>query len=385
MSRVAQIPTRHASERARLIVAASEHNADMLHLTGFRAPDPFAALQHRGRTTLLLNDLEIDRARTEARDCDVASYSECEKGLRAKGGSRPEFASVLAAFLKGRSVREADVPADFPLGLAAVLRKRGVRTHPVQGAFVPERMIKSPDEIRMLRAASRIAEVGMARGMDVLATSKIRRNRRLAWGNGILTSERLRMEIEMAIVRAGGQARGDTIVACGEEACDPHARGSGPLRAGELIILDIFPRDAGTGYFGDITRTVVRGRASEAQRRLWQTCLHGQRAALRALKPGVDGAALQKAVSEGFAEEGYPTEIYEGHWRGFFHGLGHGLGLEVHEDPRISAATFRPGIVITIEPGIYWPGVGGVRHEDVAVITETGHKLLTRHPKPLEI
>jgi Xaa-Pro aminopeptidase len=157
------------------------------------------------------------------------------------------------------------------------------------------------------------------------------------------------------------------------------------LRAHELIILDLFPRAAASGYFGDMTRTVVRGRASDAQRKLWETCLEGQKRALRAIKPGRSGKAVQDDVRQYFTDQGYPTERREGRWSGFFHGLGHGLGLEIHESPRVGTTTFHPGQVVTVEPGLYIPGFGGVRHEDVVTITKTGHRLLSRFPKPLEI
>jgi Xaa-Pro aminopeptidase len=225
----------------------------------------------------------------------------------------------------------------------------------------------------------------MERAMEILRSAAPRKDGRLSFGKRILTSEILRLEIETAIVRAGGEARGDTIVAGGEQACDPHGRGAGPLRANELIILDIFPRDARSGYFGDITRTVVRGRASEAQRVLWETCLAGQKMALEKMKPGNLGGPVHDLVKTFFAENGYPTEIRDGRWQGFFHGTGHGLGLEIHEPPRFAATTFLPGQVITVEPGIYVPGLGGVRHEDVALVTRRAPRLLTKAPKPFEI
>jgi Xaa-Pro aminopeptidase len=134
-----------------------------------------------------------------------------------------------------------------------------------------------------------------------------------------------------------------------------------------------------------MTRTVVRGRANEARRRLWETCLAGQKQALKAIQPGVAGKLVQEAVKDYFQKQGYPTEQREGRWTGFFHGLGHGLGLEIHESPRIAATTFQPGQVVTVEPGIYVPGIGGARHEDVVTVTETGHQLLSRFPKELEI
>jgi Xaa-Pro aminopeptidase len=179
----------------------------------------------------------------------------------------------------------------------------------------------------------------------------------------------------------------NTIVAGGEQACDPHQRGSGQLFAGQLIILDVFPRHVATGYFGDLTRTVLKGKglATERRKNMWEVCLEGQKRALDAIKPGVEGLKLQEDVRQFFADNGFPTREVNGCWTGFFHGLGHGLGLEVHELPRISHTTFQPGQVFTIEPGLYYPGTGGVRHEDVVVVTEDGYELLNDLPKPFVI
>ncbi|GAB4180473.1 MAG: Xaa-Pro peptidase family protein [Terrimicrobiaceae bacterium] len=357
----------------------------MLYGSGFRAPDEFLFLQTGDKRTLLLNDLEVDRGRSEATVDEVVSYSEVEAGLRGRKKKSLTISQVVGGFLLARGIKRVEVPADFPLGMARALKKLGVRTKPSRTAFWPSREFKTPAEARKLTEACRVAEAGVQRAYDILAATKIRKDRRLTWGGRTLTSELLRAEIEVAVVRAGGQAAGDSIVAGGEQACDPHGRGSGPLRAGELIILDVFPRHSASKYFGDITRTVVRGSAPEACRKLWETCLQAQQKAFKSLKPGADGAAMQREIQEFFAAEGYPREIYGGRWRGFFHGLGHGLGLEIHESPRIATTTITPGQVVTIEPGIYWPGVGGVRHEDVAFVTSKGYRLLTKLAKPLEI
>ncbi|MDX2080323.1 MAG: Xaa-Pro peptidase family protein [Terrimicrobiaceae bacterium] len=371
--------------RPKLIIASSESSADQLYASGFRAPDPFVFLERDGKRYLLLSDLEVDRGRSEARGAKVEAYSAVEREVQAGKSKKPSYARVVAAWLKAKKARSVVVPADFPFGLARLLRKEDIRLKPSKGPLYPERETKSPTEVRQIEAALRIAEAGMARGFEVLAATVIRKDGRLVWSRRTLTSELLRIEIESAVLRAGGEARGDTIVAGGEQACDPHGRGSGPLRAGELIILDIFPRDARSGFFGDITRTVVRGRASDAQRHLWETCLEGQKLAIDAMKPGNQGAIVHEQVKAAFASAGYPTEIRDGRWQGFFHGTGHGLGLEIHESPRFSATTFLPGQVLTVEPGIYIPGLGGVRHEDVALVTKKGARLLTKHPKPLEI
>jgi Xaa-Pro aminopeptidase len=334
---------------------------------------------------LLLSDLELDRGRRQAKVNRVDSFSEVEKKVQDGKKKKPAYARVVAAWLRANKARHVVVPGDFPFGLSRLLKKEGVRLKPAKGSFYPEREKKSSREVRAISTAIGVAEAGMARAMDILASAVPRKDGRLMLGRRTLTSELLRTEIEMTIVRAGGEARGDTIVAGGAQACDPHERGSGPLRANELIIIDIFPRDPRSGYYGDITRTVVRGKATSLQRRLWETCLAGQARALEKMRPGNQGAVAHESIKAYFAEQGYPTEIRDGRWQGFFHGTGHGLGLEVHEAPRFAAATFLPGQVITVEPGIYMPGIGGVRHEDVALVTRRGPRLLTKAPKPLEI
>lgn len=364
--------------KARLIIASSEHDADMLYATRFFAPDAFIFLQKGGRKIIVLNDLEIDRGRKHAKVDRIVSYSE----IARRTGKNAPFAAVVAQFLREEKIRGAEVPANFPIGLARHLKN--VRLTPVDGWFWSERECKTPEELRLIGRALRITESGMARAVEVLKAAKIGAGKRLTWSGRALTSEMLRAEIESAVLRAGG-IPANTIVACGNQACDPHERGSGPLRADSLIILDIFPRDARSGYFGDMTRTVVRGRASETQRRLWETVRAGQRMALRAMKPGASGSAIHEEVKAFFTRSGYPTEVRNGRWTGFFHGTGHGLGLEIHEEPRFARARFKPGHVMTVEPGLYYPGLGGVRIEDVAAVTRSGVRVLSRFPNVLEI
>ena len=180
----------------------------------------------------------------------------------------------------------------------------------------------------------------------------------------------------------------ELIVAGGKQGCDPHERGYGPLRAHEPIILDIFPRSMTTGYFGDITRTVVRGRASEAIRKLYDTVLQGQTFAFKSMREGVATVDVHKAVQEFFEKQGYKTGKKGGRMQGFFHGTGHGLGLEIHEPPRMgvnSTGKLQAGEVVTVEPGLYYPQIGGVRMEDVALITKGAPRNLTRFERVLEI
>ena len=378
---------------AKLIVAASEESADILYATKFFAPDAFLFLEQDGRTTILLSDLEVDRGRKSARVDEVLSFSEFAKEHKKTLGRQPTFAKVAAHFLKTRRVRRAVVPGSFPLALSMQLAREGVTvTPPAKGMFFPDRLHKTPEELKLLRRALEITQIGMARGMEVLAAAKVTGGKggvaargELLWGNAVLTSERLRAEIDTAIVRAGG-APADTIVAGGEQACDPHERGSGPLRGGELIILDIFPRDTKTGYYGDLTRTVVKGRATDAQRHLWETVQEGQRRTLQAIRAGADGKPLHEGTKKFFKDSGYPTELRDGRHVGFFHGTGHGLGLELHEEPRFQKTrSFEAGMVFTVEPGLYFPGLGGVRLEDVIAVTKKGSEMLSSFEQRLEV
>ena len=232
-----------------------------------------------------------------------------------------------------------------------------------------------------------MAEIGMAEAIQVLGRARIGKDRRLLYHDVPLTSEKLRAVIDTAILQAGGLAA-HTIVAGGRQGCDPHEGGHGPLRANEPIILDIFPRSQKTGYFGDITRTVVRGHANEAARKLYDTVLQGQKLAFQKMLPGVPTAEVHRAVQQFFEREGYRTGRRNGRMEGFFHGTGHGLGLEIHETPRVgpnSAGVLQEGHVVTVEPGLYYPGIGGVRLEDVALVTKDRPRNLTRFEKALEI
>ena len=375
--------TRTRSE-TRLIVAASENDPDMLYATRFFAPDAFIFLEERGKRTLVLSDLEIDRARKQAQADEFVSYSALEREVQGGQRKAPPYEKVLLHFLRQRGVRSAVVPANFPLGFAQELGRGKIRLQPSNGLFWPEREAKTDEELKLMRRALQITEAGMARGVEVLSASKPGPGKKLSWSGKTLTSEVLRAEIDSAILRAGGLPA-NTIVAGGDQACDPHDRGSGPLKADSLIILDIFPRDAKTGYFGDMTRTVVRGRANERQRELWNTVREGQELALRKMKPGVDGLELHNQVKQLFTDRGFPTEVRDGRQVGFFHGTGHGLGLEIHEFPRFQKTVFKPGQVLTVEPGLYYPGLGGARIEDVVVVTKSGTRLLSRFEKRLEL
>jgi Xaa-Pro aminopeptidase len=368
----------------RLIFAASETSADLVYATKFFVPDPVLFLRQNGKSTLLLSDLELDRGKKAAQVDEIVALSEIERPLEKKFNGKPPIEITIATFLRRRRVRKAAVPYDFPLGLAKRLSEQGIDVAPVAGLFWPEREFKTDQELKLIRRAIKITEVGLARGIEVLRAAEVKPGKKLIWGGTVLTSEKLRAEIASAVLHAGGEPD-DSIAASGDQACDPHNSGSGPLKADSLIILDVFSKDARSGYYGDLTRTVIRGKANSAQRALWQTVLEAQKIALENISPGGSGNVLQQDISDFFRQKGYPTEIRNNRWVGFFHGLGHGLGLEIHEQPRIAKTTFKEGQVLTVEPGLYFPGVGGVRIEDDGVVTARGFNVLSSFPKELEI
>ena len=368
----------------RLMVADSERDANMLYATRMFVPDPFIWFETRGRSYAVMSDLEIGRARKQAQVDRVLSFSRYQDQLKRAGVKQPRFGDILNRVLHDFRIRTVEVPTNFPIGLAKQLR--GVRVTVKPESFFPEREIKKPAEIAGIEDAMRLAEKGMRAAVNVLRLSRIGRRGFLYWRQKKLTAEDVQGVINATIAGLGGVAS-RTIVACGNQGCDPHEVGHGPLRAHMTIILDIFPRDTRTGYCGDITRTVVRGRASEAVRKLYAVVGRGQELALQKLRAGVNGSEIHGAIQELFVREGYRTGVVRGRMQGFFHGTGHGLGLEVHERPRVSVVSeeLRAGHVVTVEPGLYYWGVGGVRLEDVALIQRTGARNLARFPKTLEI
>lgn len=371
-----------------LMVADSERCADMLYAVGMFVPDPFIYLRIKGQPHIVVSDLEIDRARREAPHCRVISLSQLQRKLREAGVKKVTLAQVIKLLCRTKNVSKAVVPPSFPFGLACELKDLGVKVKPVAGRCFPERAIKSAAEVKKISAALMMAEVGLAEGIQALKTSKIDRKRRLIYRNNPLTAEKLRAIIDTAIVQSGGLPA-NTIVAGGRQGCDPHERGFGPLRANEPIILDVFPRSQKTGYFGDITRTVVRGRATEAIRKLYHTIERAQEIGFENIRHGASGRDVHLKIREFFDREGYKTGKVNGRMQGFFHGTGHGVGLEIHESPGMgpnSTDTLKTNHVITMEPGLYyWDLGGGVRLEDMALINRNGIRNITKFEKVLEV
>lgn len=358
---------------------------DLRYFCGFEVHDPFIAVQIGSKKIGVLNALEYGRALKESTLDQIIPLEELTEAAHAAGCAQPGPADHIATLARKYKVKEFDVPEDFPSNLLIKLSNLGITLKVIDGPVFAEREIKSEDEARAIRAGNRCAAAGFAAAEEMLRAATIK-GRRLIHDGRVLTSERVRTTIQTACIHAGGFPA-DTIVAGGDQACDPHCRGSGPLRPHELIIIDIFPRMFGTGYWGDMTRTFLRGEASDEQRQLVSAVAKAQKAALQKIKAGVMAHAVHAECNRVFTEEGYVTELTPAGAVGFFHGTGHGLGLAVHEAPRLGAVKrrLRKGAVVTVEPGLYYPGLGGCRIEDVVQVTADKPRKLSRYSYDWEL
>lgn len=366
-----------------LIIDTSEDNADLYYRTGFFVPDPVIYLEHNGKKMLVLSDLEIDRGKEGASVDRVLSLTYYQKRLIAEKVKKVKLLDVAALVLKDLKIKKVIVPGRFPLKYADGLRKRGYTVIARdEEPFFEERLRKTSREIGMISDALKKTVKAMDLAIKMIASSEIRKNR-LYLNGGLLTSERVKGEINAALSRMGFTAS-HTIVASGHSSM-PHHSGEGPIFADKPVVIDIFPRSQKNGYFGDMTRTVVRGEPSSELKKMYDTVLRGQKLAISMIKGGVKVRDIHSAVVEYFKSRGFETGVVDGKLQGFIHSTGHGLGLEIHEPPRIGLGdeVLEAGNVVTVEPGLYYEKTGGVRIEDVVVVGKRGCTNLTRYPKRL--
>jgi len=374
-----------------LVIGAPEHDADAYHLSGFLAPDAVICLRVAGKSYLAVSSLEYGRAAKEAPVDELLSYDELEITTLArelKSGAKA-YAAAIANLLERLGAMGS--PIAVPPGLGVVyadeLRARGVTLTPDRVLFEGLRRSKTEAEISNIEKTQAAVEAACAHARSILEESDLGSDDSLIWRGEPLTSELLRSEIDVELLRRGCAADG-TIAAGGPQGADPHERGHGPLKAGEAIIVDIFPMDLSTRYYSDMTRTFVKGEPNEGFRKMYDAVLESQEAALSMIKAGVNGRDVHRKVADVLHEAGYKTNVHDQEpgkplTEGFFHGTGHGVGLEIHEAPRIAPVDEEliPGDVVSVEPGVYDPGIGGVRIEDLVVVTEDGCRNLTRFPK----
>lgn len=371
--------------QAILLYAASEGDANMLYATGFFVPDPFIFFQHKNHRHIVMSDLEIDRAKRQAQADRVLSLSLYQRKLR-KLGKAAAAIDIVDLIFRERGIRSLIVPANFSALLLDQLRAKGYSVQIKRDPFWPARETKNNLEVKQITESLRIARLGLEAGIRMLKRTKTKRDGYLYLNGMRLTSEMLKTAVNTTIM-AQGWLPSHTIISSGNQCVDPHHEGTGPVKANTSIIFDIFPRSQHNGFFGDLSRTVVRGKASEKLKEIYATVQAGQRIGYEQIRDGVNGKDVHQNILAMFTAKGFPTGRINGRMQGFFHGTGHGLGLDIHEPPRIAPidAILRTGHVVTVEPGLYYIGVGGVRLEDVVVVKPKGNRNLTDCPQFLEI
>jgi Xaa-Pro aminopeptidase len=366
-----------------LLVGTTSENSDLRYASGFDAVDPVVHFRDGINNFLIVPMMELGRAKREAkRGVCVLTPSDFCLGK----AERRRVSSWAIALLRERHVHRVMVPPSFPIGIALRLRRAGIRLIVAKRAVFPEREVKSVREIACIREVQKAAAAAMKFAIRKISKTRVDRAGFLIEHGRKLTAGEIRRAIDLKLTELDCVAR-DTIVACGKISADPHARGDGPIRAGEPIVIDIFPRHKAHGYWGDITRTIVRKKALPELRRMYTAVTAAQRAALHEVKEGAEPEHIHETVRRIFAARGFRTEIKNGRAEGFTHSTGHGVGLDIHEAPSLSPGVGRlkAGNVVTVEPGLYYRKIGGVRIEDTVLVTRTGFRHLVKVPYRLEV
>jgi Xaa-Pro aminopeptidase len=371
--------------QATLLVGASQSNQNLFYKTRFLAGDPFVYFETADTSLLLVSSMERGRALKESIVPDVRTFDDFGflDLLRQTGDRTGAFIGMLVRLLTDLGHDRIQVEATFPVIYADALRASGLQLQVEPQLFTLQRRRKAEGEIEAIEAAQRATERAMARAVEMIGQGE--EHAGALHIDGIpLTSERVRGEIQMSFLRDNMDTDAGLIVAGGPGAADPHWEGSGPLRPGEAIVMDLFPRGKQTRYYADMTRTVVKGTPSETLRGMYAAVSDALDAALGEIRAGANGRSAHDAVKAVFARAGFAGD---GNGPRFIHGTGHGLGLDIHEAPSLSTIDMDlvEGDVVTVEPGLYDPAVGGIRIEDLVVVTADGYRNLTHFDRRFEL
>ncbi|HBM15565.1 MAG TPA: aminopeptidase P family protein [Lentisphaeria bacterium] len=365
----------------KIIFADSLTNPDILYASGFMSHDAFLYFEVNRKKYIVLSSLELERASCEAnKEINIINREDFLSETNDKSVNSL-FREIILQYKQDKWI----VPYNFPV-LYSKIFKNSLSI--CKEEFFPKRNYKNKKEIKEISKALAVAEKAMSRAETILAYSSVNNKLELVYDKKPLTSEFLKNEINLEIVRNGAHTHG-TIASSGLQCAIPHNTGSGIIKANLPIIIDIFPRLESTGYWGDITRTFVKGKVQKHLKQAYDAIKLARDNAISKIKPGAIPSVLHSEATEDLVKKGFKTgRDSHGKYFGFFHGLGHGVGLEIHENPRVNALATIPletGNVITIEPGIYYPEWGGVRLEDLIVVTKNGAENLTKYPNILEI
>jgi Xaa-Pro aminopeptidase len=275
------------SHEARMLIASSEHDANQLYAAGILIPDPYITLQMQGKTVLVLSDLELERGRRESLADEVLPLSDFRDALQAQGNEYPQLVDIAERVLQEYQIQTVTVPGNFALQYADPLRERGITVR-FEEPFFPSRACKTAQEVAWIQHTQQHNEAALEQAIHIISNSEIGPDNTLYYEGAVLTSEYVRQQIQLTLLELGCMDH-HTIVACGEQATRPHEVGSGPLFAHQAIILDIFPYSMTTRYFADMTRTVVKGSASDKLKRMYDVVRTGQEMAIETIRAGAKG------------------------------------------------------------------------------------------------
>ena len=374
-----------------LIHGDTVRTPELRHEVPLGVPDAFVYAELDGRRVVAISAMEATRVEGLGTDLEVHALEEFGADeLRRSGLDVHTYASELSVrIVRGLGIAHATVPRRFPLGIADALRSSGIELEVDQKLFDDRRRSKTAHELAGIRRAQKAAEAGMTAARDLLRRAEPT-NGGLSVDGERLTCELLKERVQAAFL-AHGAITDDMIVSHGPQTAIAHDMGSGAIGRDDVVLLDLFPVDVESACFSDITRAFAVGDVPDEIREWHALCRDALELAVAEVRPGVNGSAIHRLVSEFFAERGFPTLLTKPEGEvlrdGFYHGLGHGVGLEVHESPALGVIgeELVPGDVVTIEPGLYRYGFGGVRVEDLLFVTEDGYELLTDCPYDLEV
>lgn len=363
---------------ATLMGGIPAHNPSFYRRIRFSVGDPAAIIEIPGKgSTLIIRDIEADRARRKARADKVCVPADFAPAGGLSGDRETATAQSAAEFLKRAGVKEVVTDRTLPMLFAHVIEQAGIEVVCDPEMGVADRRSKDAQEIEFLRTAQRTTEQAVERACRMIASASVGKGGMLMHDGAPLTSERIRSEIDVWLLQREYD-NANMIVAGGPQGGDCHERGSGQLFTSQPVIIDVFPRDKKTYYFGDCTRTVCHGDIPGELARMHATVVEAKRAAIGATRAGVTGADIHAATKKVVTGAGYklglpPTDAPDT-FCSMAHGTGHGVGLDVHEPPLLDdgGPTLVVGECLTIEPGLYCKSIGGVRVEDMVIVTESG-------------
>jgi Xaa-Pro aminopeptidase len=376
-------------DRTVLIYGDTVRSPELRHEIAHSVTDAFLYVEHGGSRYAIVRSLEVERM-AEVPDLQPLPFEAFGfDELTAEGGdAEAAMLEVMARGCAEIGVRQAVVPAAFALSVAERLAASGIELRVDQPLFNRRRRIKSVGELDGIRRAMRAAEAGTRAVAEHLRAAESHDGWLYLDGQQ-LTCEFLQEEVQRRFIEHGANAE-DLIVAHGPQTCIGHHMGSGAIRQGEPVTVDLWPRDRASACYCDMTRTFVVGPVSDELRMYHSLSKEALERAVEAIEPGVTGDQLHRIASAVFERAGQPTRVSKPQGEvlldGFFHGLGHGVGLEVHEPPLLDLGGERvvAGDVIAIEPGCYRQGYGGVRLEDLVLVTDDGAERITDLPYALE-